>query len=227
MNSALISIIIPTINEIENLSNLLDNIKKSKQVDNIEVVVVDGGSTDGTIEYADKYADLTISAQLGRASQLNAGAKVAQGKHFWFLHADSILDFNIFSQYLHVISSSDWGRFDIKINNPKLIYLLISSLINFRSRLSKIATGDQGIFISKELFYQVGKFPQLDLMEDVALSAKLKKHSSPFCSKLKIKTSARKWQKEGVLKTILLMWKLRLLYFFGVNTKTLARLYYK
>ena len=227
MNSALISIIIPTINEIENLSNLLENIKKSKQADKVEIVVVDGGSTDGTIEYADKYADLTISAQLGRASQLNAGAEVAQGKHFWFLHADSILDFNIFSQYLHVISSSAWGRFDIQINNPKLIYLLISSLINFRSKLSKIATGDQGIFISKELFYQVGKFPQLDLMEDVALSAKLKKHSSPFCSKLKIKTSARKWQKEGVLKTILLMWKLRLLYFFGVNTKTLARLYYK
>ena len=227
MNSSLISIIIPTINEIENLPDLLINIKQSKQADKIEIVVVDGGSTDGTIQYGQKFADLMITAQLGRAIQLNAGAEVAQGKNLWFLHADSILDFNIFSQYIDAISSSAWGRFDVQINNPNFVYLIISSLINFRSRFSKIATGDQGIFITKELFYKVGKFPHLDLMEDIALSAKLKKYSSPFCSKLKIKTSARKWQKEGVIKTILLMWRLRLLYFFGVNTKTLARLYYK
>ncbi len=157
---------------------------------------------------------------------MNSGAAVASGDVLLFLHADTVLPENasqlIFS-YHH--AENFWGRFDIRLSSNKIIYRLIERLVNLRSWLTAIATGDQAIFVQRDLFNQIGGFPEIALMEDVAISGSLKKISPPVCLKQKVITSSRRWENNGVVTTVMLMWKLRLYYFFGVSPERLSRLY--
>ena len=220
-----ISIIIPVLNEEKNLSVLLNRLQTFDDVDH-EVVVVDGGSFDNSLFIAQENSATVIVSKPGRAVQMNSGSAVATGDVFLFLHADTLLP----ELALSAISSSCltdncWGRFDVRLSSDKLVYRLIESLINLRSRLTSVATGDQAIFIRRDLFVSLGGFPEIVLMEDVAFSKILKKHSAPVCLKRKVITSSRRWETKGVIATVLLMWKLRLYYFLGVAPEELKNMY--
>ncbi len=215
------SIIIPTLNEENKISACLLALQPLKQQS--EVIVVDGGSTDKTRELAAPLADLVLVSAPGRAKQMNAGADKANGNTLIFLHADTFLP----DQALSLIERTDlgWGRFDIQLNGKLTMLKVISFFMNWRSRLTGIATGDQVIFVRKHLFDRVGGYPDIALMEDITLCSNLKKHSKPDCLSAKVKSSGRRWEQYGVFKTILLMWSLRLRYFFGVSPEILSTLY--
>ena len=184
-----------------------------------EVIVVDGGSTDGTAEAAAGLCDRILSAPRGRASQMNAGARVATGEVLLFLHADTRLPPQADAL---VLGSGLWGRFDVEIEGRHPLLKLVAWAMNLRSRITGIATGDQAIFVRRDAF---PGFPEIALMEDIALSKSLKRRAPPRCLRRKVVTSGRRWESRGVLRTILLMWRLRLLYFIGVPPDALARKY--
>jgi len=215
------SIIIPALNEANNIQLCLDALQQFRN--QVEIIVVDGGSTDHTFEIAEPLVDKIIKSSKGRAKQMNKGASNAAGDMLIFLHADTFLPENalnlIQQNHLH------WGRFDIQLSGNLAMLKVISFFMNWRSRLTGIATGDQVIFVNKHLFDQVGGFPDLALMEDISLCSKLKKISQPICLKEKVISSGRRWEQYGVIKTILLMWSLRLRYFFGENPEVLSTLY--
>lgn len=220
-----LSIIIPVLNEEKNLANTLNQLQAFR-CSGHEIIVVDGGSADNSLMLAHDGADTVIVSKAGRALQMNSGASAASGDVLLFLHADTVLPENaaqmIFS-FNHGINF--WGRFDVRLSSNKMIFRLIEWMMNLRSRLTAIATGDQAIFIERILFEKVGGFPEIDLMEDVALSQQLKKLSRPACLKQKVVTSSRRWETKGVVATVLLMWKLRLYYFLGVSPDKLSQLY--
>jgi len=222
-----LSIIIPCLNEEENIVSLLKTLQFLRQLKH-EVILADGGSTDNTIEYAEKWVDSIVVSKKGRAIQQNTGAKVANGNWLLFLHADTFLHPNFLDEFIKIdkLDQYNWGRFDISLSglNPGL--RLIEFMINLRSRFTGIATGDQAIFVRKSIFNRVGGFADLALMEDINLSSALKRLSKPYCSKLKVKTSSRRWEKNGLIKTILLMWWYRLQFFFGVDSRILEKRYY-
>lgn len=220
-----ISIIIPVLNEEQSLSEALSRLQSIRQSGH-ELIIVDGGSHDHSLAIAQDKADSVIVSSAGRALQMNVGAAVATGDIYLFLHADTELP----ETTAQLISSlrqrkNLWGRFDIRLSASKTIFRLIEYLVNLRSRLTSIATGDQAIFVERELFNKVGGFPEIALMEDVAFCKLLKKISRPVCLKQKVITSSRRWEQNGVVKTVLLMWKLRLYYFFGVSPEKLSQLY--
>lgn len=220
-----ISIIVPVLNEESSLSKTLMQLQPLRHSGH-EVVIVDGGSVDNSLVIAQNAADTVIVSKKGRALQMNNGAAVANGDIFLFLHADTVLPDKTEHLILSYVDHDDlWGRFDIRLSSNKLIFRVIESLINFRSRLTGIATGDQAIFIDKKLFNKIGGFPEIALMEDIALSKMLKDISAPVCLKQKVITSSRRWENRGVFATVLLMWKLRLYYFFGASPEKLSRLY--
>ena len=187
-----------------------------------EVIVVDGGSEDGSRELAAPLADRTIVAPRGRARQMNAGAVAAGGEALVFLHADTRLPENADEMVLHALQRNLWGRFDVAIEGRSTLLPVIAFLMNLRSRLTGIATGDQAIFVRREAFEG---FPEIALMEDVAFSKAMKRRSPPACLRAKARTSGRRWERHGVLRTMLLMWRLRLAYFFGTAPDELARRY--
>lgn len=192
----------------------------------IEVIVVDGGSRDQTTTKAESYTDqLITAAQAGRASQMNRGAEVATGEILWFLHSDTVVSDGASDAVSKALSNNQWGRFDIHLSGDILVFRVIERLINLRSCWSGIATGDQGIFLHSALFEKVGGFPDIPLMEDVAISKLLKKEGRPVCLKQQLITSSRRWEECGVIKTVFLMWWLRLLYWAGVSPKYIAQLY--
>ena len=190
-----------------------------------EVIVADGGSKDGTPARAEGLADRVIQAPRGRARQMNAGAALAGGDALLFLHADTRLPPDAGRLVLEALSRRSWGRFDVRIEGRSPLLAVIAFCMNWRSRLSGIATGDQAIFVRRELFFAAGGFPDIPLMEDVALSARLKKVSAPACIAARVATSGRRWERHGVLRTIFLMWRLRLAYFCGARPEDLARRY--
>lgn len=219
------SIIIPVFNEENNIKSCLLSLRRFDKES--EVIVVDGGSTDDTFIIAKPLGDIVITSTKGRATQMNAGAKQATGEIVVFLHADTFLPDNalaLIDQAL-LLKKSDWGRFDIQLSGTLLLLKVVSTLMNWRSRLTRIATGDQVIFVSKKLFNEIGCYANISLMEDINLCTKLNKICVPICLKEKVISSGRRWEKRGVVKTILLMWSLRLRYFFGENTETLSFLY--
>jgi len=220
-----ISIIIPTLNEATSIQCCLPSLK-SFQKNGHEIIVVDGGSNDLTTTLAQQYADYVLCGPKGRAKQLNVGSKKASGDLFIFLHADTVLPEKT-ENLLQRIAKDErvWGRFDVQLSGTKLLFRIIEFFMNIRSRVTGIATGDQAIFVSRELFERAGGFPEIELMEDILFSVNLKKICSPVCLKEKVITSSRRWEKHGIIRTIFKMSFLRLRYAFGASPEKLARLY--
>ena len=187
-----------------------------------EVIVVDGGSEDATREIAAPLADRVLIAPRGRAAQMNAGAAEATGAALVFLHADTRLPARADVLILDSLKTHCWGRFDVRIEAAHPLLRVIAFAMNLRSRLTGIATGDQAIFVRRDAF---PGFPEIALMEDVALSKLMKRQSPPACLREKAVTSGRRWEQRGVLRTMLLMWRLRLGYFLGTDPDELARRY--
>ncbi len=215
------SIIIPVLNESDKIQACLLKLQGIR--DKAEIIVVDGGSTDNTLKLALPLADKVISSDKGRARQMNAGANIATAQTLIFLHADTFLPNNALA--LISQSSSAWGRFDIKLSGKPFMLKVVAQFMNWRSRLTGIATGDQVIFVSRQLFNQVNGYPDIALMEDISLCTALNKITKPDCLKAKVTSSGRRWEAFGVFRTILLMWSLRLGYFFAEKPEVLAKLY--
>lgn len=221
----LISIILPVLNEAAGLAGALKALVPMRK-DGVEIIVVDGGSSDRSAEIAMAHADRVINAPRGRASQMNAGAAVAQGRALLFLHADTRLPECADRLIMQAIASGHrWGRFDVCIEGNSAWLPVVAKLMNWRSRRTGIATGDQAIFVSAVVFHAAGGFPDIPLMEDIALSRRLLKIRRPACIAAEVATSGRRWETHGVLRTIMLMWWLRLRYFFGADPHRLATEY--
>ena len=220
-----LSIIIPTLNEADQIEQYLSNLQVLRQQGH-EVVVVDGGSIDDTVSLVRPLCDQICQSQQSRSIQMNCGAKAAAGDCFVFLHADTVLPGNIL-EYFSTIDNieSKWGRFDISLSGRNWLFRIIESCMNSRSSFTGIVTGDQVMFIGKELFNRVGGYPEIALMEDIAISSLLIKISAPIRIREKVISSSRRWEKNGIVKTIIKMWMLRLLYFFQCDTNKLAKLY--
>ena len=221
-----ISIIIPTLNEAASIEQALAALQPLRSRGH-ELIVVDGGSEDATPRLAQPLADHVLRAPRGRASQMNTGAQRAAGDVLLFLHADTRLPLQadrLIVSGLHD-SGREWGRFDIRIDGRHPLLRLVATMMNLRSRLTGICTGDQAIFARSEAFLASGGYPAVALMEDVALSRILKTRSRPLRIAGPVYTSARRWESRGVLRTIVLMWWLRLRYFLGTPTARLARMY--
>jgi rSAM/selenodomain-associated transferase 2 len=219
------TIIIPTLNEETEIKACLMPLQ-GLRAQGFEVIVVDGGSFDETPQLVEEHCDQFISTQRGRAVQMNAGAQQAKGDIIFFLHADTRLPED-FSELISSIESDTlfWGHFDVKLTGQHWSFRLIESMMNLRSRITGIGTGDQVIFMSKKLFSKVGGFPEIELMEDIAISRKLKKICLPLCLRQKVLTSSRRWEINGIISTIFKMWWLRLSYFIGVDPARLAKQY--
>lgn len=223
----MLSIIIPVLNEAPNLQRLLPILPQ--KCPSAEVIVVDGGSSDGTREVLQQFplARLVASTR-GRARQMNAGAREARGEILLFLHADTFLPDGAEQAILMALGDPRiaGGRFDVRFDSSRVIFQAIAFLMNFRSRLTWIATGDQALFVRQTIFAEMGGYPDIPLMEDVEFSKNLRRHGGIACLRLPVTASPRKWEREGVVRTVLLMWTLRLLYFFGASPARLHRFYY-
>lgn len=226
MTPKALSIIVPCLNEAGGISVTLDALAPLRSR-GVEVIVVDGGSGDSTIALAQPLSDLVMSASRGRALQMNAGACRARGDVLLFLHADTLLpaDADTLVREGLARSGKSWGRFDVMIRGRHPLLPVIATAMNLRSRLTGIATGDQAIFVTRELFERVGGYPAINLMEDLALSAALKHEGAPLCIAARASTSGRRWERHGVLRTVLLMWRLRLAYALGADPDALALRY--
>jgi rSAM/selenodomain-associated transferase 2 len=221
-----LSIIMPVLDEGEGIAAALDALADLRGL-GVEVVVVDGGSRDATVQRARLRADLVLKAPRGRASQMNAGAEKASGDVLLFLHADTRLPAAAELVVLGGLERSGcaWGRFDVTISGRHPLLAVVARMMNIRSRATGIATGDQAIFVKRDAFVAAGGFPAIPLMEDIALSKRLKRVGRPLCLRERVVTSGRRWEQHGVLRTIVLMWRLRLSYFFGADPALLARRY--
>ncbi len=221
-----LSIIVPTLNETIAIGATLAALQPLRAA-GCELIVVDGGSTDGTPQRAEAHVDRLLQAPRGRARQMNAGARTAQGAILWFLHADTLPPPQADKRILEGLARSgrDWGRFDVRLTGDQPLLRVVERLMNLRSRLTGIATGDQGMFVRREVFERLGGFPDIELMEDIALSRALKRLGPPLCIDTPLESSSRRWQRRGVVRTILLMWSLRLAYALGVSPTRLLRWY--
>lgn len=223
----LISIIIPVLNDREALAALLSALQPLR-AEGHEVLVVDGGSTDGSMTVGRQLADRLMMGGRGRALQMNLGAEFARHDILWFLHADTRLPDNPVPAIQAALAQPErhWGRFDVRLDATGGSYAVIAFMMNLRSRLSGVATGDQGLFVRKQAFHEVDGYREIPLMEDVALSKSLRRLSWPVCLSERLVTSARRWQQQGVVSTVLMMWRLRLAYFLGADPHDLVRRYY-
>ncbi|MFT4561037.1 MAG: rSAM/selenodomain-associated transferase 2 [Gammaproteobacteria bacterium] len=221
-----ISVIIPVRNEAILIASVLLALDGWRQLGH-EIIVVDGESSDNTLAIAKPLCDQLVQTSAGRARQMNAGAKIACGDVFLFLHADTKLPKELESEIAALSERGDafWGRCDVLLDGKESIYRVVEWLMNWRSRLTGIATGDQAMFVSRDLFDQCGGFPNIALMEDIALSTSLRQIVTPKCLSLRVRTSARRWQRNGVIRTILTMWGLRAAFFVGVSPQRLNTIY--
>ena len=221
-----LSIIIPALDEAEHIVATLDSLQPLRRR-GVEIIVADGGSSDNTANLARERADQVLTVPAGRARQMNAGAAAARGEILCFVHVDSRMPEGADGLIVDGLSRSrrSWGRFDVSIAGTHPMLRVIAQLMNWRSRLTGIATGDQGLFLTRSLFEAAGRFPEIALMEDIALTRQLKRYSPPLCIAHRLTTSGRRWEKHGVWRTMLLMWRLRLAYFFGADPDRLARQY--
>ena len=220
-----LSIVIPVLDEAAGIESALQALS-TYRTRGVEVIVVDGGSRDGTVALSRPFVDQVVSTPRGRAVQMNAGAAAARGNILLFLHADTRLPDDADRLVIDGLACSScvWGRFDVRFDSGRLMRF-VAAMINLRSRLTGIATGDQAIFVTRTTFAAAGGFPPIALMEDVALSARLKRIGRPLCLRARVTTSARRWRGHGTLRTLLLMWRLRLSYFLGADPTKLAQSY--
>jgi rSAM/selenodomain-associated transferase 2/rSAM/selenodomain-associated transferase 1 len=221
-------IVMPTLNEGPAFLYCLQALQNLRAQD-VELVVVDGGDADATLAGAAALVDRVLAAPRGRAAQMNAGARTTRADALLFLHADTQLPPDADKLIAQALQRSSWGRFDVRIDGPSPLLRVVETMMNWRSRFTGIATGDQAMFVSRRAFESVGGFSPLALMEDIDLSRRLKATKQPACLSQRVVTSARRWEHHGVLRTVLLMWQLRAAYFFskllGVDTHALARRY--
>jgi rSAM/selenodomain-associated transferase 2 len=216
-----LSVVIPALNEAAAIRPVLQALAPLRARGH-EVVVVDGGSSDGTPQAAHGLCDRLLQSPRGRAVQMNAGARAASGDALLFLHADTRLPAGADEMILASLRACRWGRFDVEIEGSHPLLGWVAWSMNLRSRLTGIATGDQAIFVRRDAF---AGFPEIALMEDVAFSKAMKRAGPPACLRARVLTSGRRWEARGVLRTVVLMWRLRLLYFLGARPERLARLY--
>jgi rSAM/selenodomain-associated transferase 2 len=221
-----LSIIVPVLDEAETIAAHLETLAPLR-AEGAEVIVVDGGSRDNTPALARAGVDRVLAAERGRASQMNAGAAVATGDILLFLHADTRLPMGADDLVGAALASGErvWGRFDVRIEGRRRLLGLVAALMNRRSRLTGIATGDQAIFATREAFAAAGGYPDIPLMEDIALSRRLKRLSRPACLAARVTTSGRRWERHGLVRTILTMWRLRLAFALGADPRALALAY--
>ena len=224
--AANLSIVMPVLDEAGLIVDALQALEPFRRR-GAEVIVVDGGSRDGTIDLARPHADAVIAASRGRATQMNAGASIAHGEALLFLHADTRLPPEADRRVLEGLARSEhcWGRFDLAITGRSRWLPVVAAAINLRSRLTGIASGDQAMFVRRDAFMAAKKFPDIPLMEDIALARALKRVSPPLCLADRVTTSGRRWEQHGVWRTVVLMWRLRLAYYLGAEPTTLARRY--
>ncbi len=227
METTNISVVVPVFNEESNLPELLTHLR---HFNFYELIFVDGGSADESWQWlqeaSQQETNLTaLQSDAGRAKQMNAGANAASGEVVLFLHADTRLPDATVSEISKGMQKSTWGRFDLRFIEPDGWMKVVAYFINKRSRLTSVATGDQALFVSRDTFINIGGFAEIPLMEDVAITKTLRQLKKPYCSKLKVSTSARRWLQNGRLKTIMLMWKLRWKYFRGVSPEEIAKEY--
>jgi len=222
------SLIVPVLNEAARIQSQLGALQTLRE-EGHEIIVVDGGSADASAALAQPLADQVITAVRGRAVQMNAGASAACKDWLLFLHLDSTLPPTASTLLNQQIAESgrEWGWFDVRLDNPGWPYRVIAWHMNRRARLTRVCTGDQGLFVSRHCFQTLGGFPELSLMEDVALSKLLRRRSQPLVVPGPITTSARRWEQHGVIRTVLLMWRLRLLYWLGISPDRLLNQYYQ
>jgi rSAM/selenodomain-associated transferase 2 len=220
-----ISIIIPVFNEVENLEHSLKTLlTHTKDRPDIEIILSDGGSTDGTIDLVQRYPVNIIHSNKGRAAQMNAGTRHARGNWLIFLHADTCLPTDWKDLIKHC--EHEWGRFDVRLSGTHWLFRVIEKTMNFRSCTTSIATGDQAIFFRRDFFTRLEGFPEIPLMEDIAISKKARAVKSMACIRQPVITSSRRWEQNGILHTMFMMWYLRLAYWLGAKPETLHRLYY-
>lgn len=223
---ASVSVILPVLDEAGEIAARLDALAPLRRA-GAEIIVVDGGSADDTMAIATGRCDRVLTALRGRAAQMNAGAAAARGEILLFLHADTRLPEGALGAVAGGLAQSGraWGRFDVTIEGRSPLLPLVAAMMNLRSRLTGVATGDQAIFVRRDAFERAGRFPDIPLMEDIALSRALKRLSRPVCLRGRVRTSGRRWDSNGALRTILLMWGLRLAFWFGADPHDLARRY--
>lgn len=220
-----IAVIIPARNEADTIEQTLQHLQSWRQYGH-QLILVDGGSSDDTVEIARPLTDLVFESEPGRAHQMNIGAEQADADILLFLHADTQINPNADQIIIEAVSNgNNWGRFNVSFDDGAFIFKLIALFMNLRSCISSIATGDQAIFVEQALFNQVGRFPAQALMEDIQLSVNLRRQQRACCLKQRVITSARRWRQRGVVRTIVLMWMLRLGYFLGIPAQSLKRWY--
>ena len=221
----LLSIVVPVLDEAASIAATLGALQSLRGAQ-AEVIVVDGGSRDATCAIARPLADLVLPASRGRAMQMNAGAAAASGDVLVFLHADTTLPPDAARAIEAALAAGrEWGRFDVAIEGSHPMLAVVAMLMNARSRWTGIATGDQAIFVRRAAFHAAGGFPTIPLMEDVAISRALKHMSRPAALRQRVVTSGRRWERHGIFRTIMLMWKLRAAYALGADPHRLARRY--
>jgi rSAM/selenodomain-associated transferase 2 len=219
-----LSIIVPVLDEAAIIAGALQALVPFR-TRGAEVIVVDGGSRDGTAELAQVHADYVVGAERGRGAQMNAGARIARADALLFLHADTALPPDADRLVLRALEANSWGRFDVRIDGRSPLLAVVAALMNWRSRLTGIATGDQAMFASRKAFAEAGGFPEIPLMEDIALSQSLKRRARPVCLAARVVTSGRRWERHGVMRTMLMMWRLRVAFFLGADPAALAERY--
>lgn len=224
VKSPLVSVVMPVLNEAATLDSVLRRLSPLMGPGH-ELIVVDGGSTDATVEIATRYASEIVCARAGRAHQMNAGAAVARGSFLVFLHADTALPRGALEFVTEALRHAEWGRFDVRLSGSHPAFRIIERMMCWRSRWSGIATGDQAVFVRSESFRAVGGFPEMPLMEDVYLSRCLLARGRPACLRQRVVTSSRRWEAGGIVRTVLLMWTLRAAYACGVSPQRLAQHY--
>ncbi len=227
--AATLAIIVPVRDEAAGIIGVLDALAPLRAAGH-PVIVVDGGSRDGTVALCRGRCDRLLVGATGRAAQMNAGAAVAACELLLFLHADTTLPDGAIELIRQGLTGAHlpgkarvWGRFDVRIAGRSRWLPMVAAMMNARSRLTGIATGDQAIFVRRDAFVAVGGFPAQPLMEDIELSRRLKRLSPPLCLRPRVTTSGRRWDRHGVWRTIVLMWRLRLLYWLGRPAESLAR----
>jgi rSAM/selenodomain-associated transferase 2 len=219
-----ISIVVPVLDEAAGIVACLGALQALRAAGH-EVIVADGGSRDGSAELAAPLVDRVVRAPRGRALQMNAGAQAACGDALLFLHADTRLPRDAANAVREALAHRAWGRFDVEIDGRHALLPLIAWLMNLRSRLTGIATGDQAIFVRRSVFERLGGYAEIALMEDIELSRRLRRVAPPACLRMRAVTSGRRWETRGVLRTVVLMWRLRLAYALGADPRRLAERY--